>query len=499
MPELTVGQLPVGKYVSEPLYLEKGYYLLTKDLVVNENLLTLLKKWRYQSVLFEGQFIDETAAMSATMKEAMQWIAENTKAKAQAAANEKAEKLARLEAQKAAAVAAIAAKSAAQSKPASQAAATTEATTPNAKPQTVQQLISEQAKTQTEVKVAATATAEDTTKAAQPSIAEVPRIIEASETPPEVKRASLEFYLETLKYFAGVFQNFRVSKHIDEKIYSKKVVEMLDAFTKDRHTFLHLPNVKSNNYLIVDSVKSCFLTLALAESIKMPRARLIELGIAAILHDIGMLLIPSDLYLHSGVLTQAQIEKIREHVLIGSKALKDAGFANEVVQSVGEHHEAYDGSGYPFRMKGDEISLYGRILGITCSYVAATSTRVFRDKKPAHSGVLDILQKSGTVYDPKLSKLFILLLGLYPIGCVCQLQNGQIGVVVNTTPTDPKSPHVKIIMDDENKISARFEVIQAGNSQWAVKRVLTDQEIESIKAKFNEANLFFKVKSLFEG
>lgn len=448
MEKIALENLVVGKYFTKPLYLDKSFILLNSDLPVTKEMIERLKRWGFHTVLTDGEQVSQSYVMKEAFKLAVQTAA-----------------LRKNEAEPAA------------PKPTS--------STSFAIPESS--------------KKSAAASTPPLSSAPISAVDQEPQVIEIKEEEEnEKRRASLEYYLNTLNFFSKVYKGFALTHTLNVKMISEKIVEMHDALKNDKETFLHLPDVQANNYVIVDSVKSAYYAMSLAELIKLPPHRQIDVGIAAVLHDIGMFLIPSALYLHDRKLTPNELMKVREHVTLSSKAIKEAGFSNEIVQAVQEHHECFDGSGYPFKSSGDSISTYGRILGIICSYVAMTSNRLFRRKRNAHLGVIDILQKVNSLYDPTITKAFVLMLSLYPLGCFVELTSGQIGVVIKTSIENPKGPIVKIVMDKDRKILPSFKAIQSGYGSAVIKSALDDDEVKKIKDQFQREGLLESNLSLFQ-
>lgn len=443
MDKIALEELAEGKYFTHPLYLDKSFILLNSDLPVTKEMIARLKRWGFNSLLSEGTQVSQSPVIKEAFRMAVQ-----------TAAHKKTQPI----------------------------------------PSTEQPKTEEKKNLSTEKQPTPLPKEKET-----PSfiVDQEPQTVEIKEEV-EKRNSSLEYYLTSLNFFSRIYKEFAVTRHLNVKTISDKIVEMHDALKSDKDTFLHLPDVRANNYVIVDSVKSAYYAMALAELIKLPTHRQIDVGIAAVLHDIGMFLIPSALYLHDRKLTAAEISKIREHVNLGVKAIKEAGFSNEIVQAVQEHHECYDGSGYPFRSTGNTISIYGRILGIICSYVAMTSNRLFRSKRNAHSGVIDILQKVNTLYDPTITKAFVLMLSLYPLGCFVELANGQIGVVIKTSIENPKGPIVKLVLDENKKIRIPFKAIQSGQGSALIKNALSDEEVKKIKEQFKEEGLLERHLDLFQ-
>ena len=310
--------------------------------------------------------------------------------------------------------------------------------------------------------------------------------IEIDDETYNLKVDSISYYMKTLKLFNKIFRIFSQTGELNHNLITDKVKQMSDKLLIDKDTFLHLPDVDSDNYIIVDSVKATFLALALSNLLKLPKYRQIEIGIAAAIHDIGMFRIPSKLYLNERKLNPEELKKIKEHVQIGTKAAKESGFSKEIVQGIQEHHEKFDGSGYPFKSISNSISLYGRILEVICDYVASTSNRMFRRKKGNHFGIVDILKQTNKLYDPSIAKAFILMLSIYPLGTFVELMDGKKGLVIKTSMNDPKHPIVKIMLGENNQQLEMAKEIHTLKDGCHIKRALSEMESMELKNSFKK-------------
>jgi putative nucleotidyltransferase with HDIG domain len=132
-----------------------------------------------------------------------------------------------------------------------------------------------------------------------------------------------------------------------------------------------------------------------------------ELYLAAMLHDIGKIGIPDELLNREGKLTEEQFQQIRSHVTVGASMLKALGEMNPIVPLILHHHEAWDGSGYPDGLEGEEIPLMSRILAVADSYDAMTSDRPYRKAMSRSRAIDEIKRCSGTCFDPRVVEAFL--------------------------------------------------------------------------------------------
>jgi putative nucleotidyltransferase with HDIG domain len=135
-----------------------------------------------------------------------------------------------------------------------------------------------------------------------------------------------------------------------------------------------------------------------------------ELYLAAMLHDIGKIGVPDDLLNRPGNLSQVEMERVRNHVVVGASMIEMLGEMHPIVPLIRHHHECYDGSGYPDGLKGEQIPLVSRIIAVADMYDAMTSDRPYRKRRTHQFAVEEILTASGTKIDPRVAEAFLAVL-----------------------------------------------------------------------------------------
>jgi len=171
-----------------------------------------------------------------------------------------------------------------------------------------------------------------------------------------------------------------------------------------------------------------------------------------VFHDIGKSCIPLTVLNKPGSFSEQEWTVMRRHPVLGVKELLKLkgvdALTARIMQGSFEHHLNLDGSGYPRVEYPRGMSLSGRIVAVADCYDALTSSRVYHRVAETPDATLRyILERSGTIYDPILAKLFVNALGVYPVGTLCQLSSGELGVVMRSNP-DPEQwerPRVKVI------------------------------------------------------
>ncbi len=132
-----------------------------------------------------------------------------------------------------------------------------------------------------------------------------------------------------------------------------------------------------------------------------------ELYLAAMLHDIGKIGVPDDLLNRPGNLSEEEMERVRNHVVVGASMIEMLGEMHPIVPLIRHHHECYDGSGYPDGLRGEQIPLISRIIAVADMYDAMTSDRPYRKRRTHKFAVDEILSVSGIKIDPKVVEAFL--------------------------------------------------------------------------------------------
>jgi HD-GYP domain-containing protein (c-di-GMP phosphodiesterase class II) len=243
--------------------------------------------------------------------------------------------------------------------------------------------------------------------------------------------------------FSAVFRQEPVSFNQ----VAERVKQSLDRIREDQRYLLRVLKFTGRaheDFLVSHTVKSTIIAIILGFYIKLPSHRLIELGVAALFHEVGMIKLPVKVHLNTRSLSPAERKLIYTHPTLGYHTLKAYEFPLAVSIAALEHHERENGSGYPRRLSSDKISLYSKIIAVACSYDAISSYRPHRETRDEYTGMLELLKNEGKQYDDTIIRALVYSLSLYPIGLYVMLSNGRKGQVVDVNPENPRFPIVQI-------------------------------------------------------
>ncbi len=147
--------------------------------------------------------------------------------------------------------------------------------------------------------------------------------------------------------------------------------------------------------------------VAIGEKMDFGKKEIKSLRLSALLHDVGKIGISENVLDKHGKLNDNEYKQIKEHPIIGAKIVGQISNSEKIVPGILEHHERYDGKGYPYGKKGRDISLFGRIIAVADTFDAMTSTRSYRKALPFQVAIEEIVDKSGNQFDPSVVKAFV--------------------------------------------------------------------------------------------
>ncbi len=311
-------------------------------------------------------------------------------------------------------------------------------------------------------------------------------------TDEEKLEISRNVYKEYTGWILKVFTHFSTHTQLDKDDISTKIKNLCFFMKDNSKYFLRITNENyqfTKIYLVYHSMRTIVISLVIGLQLRMPLSKLIELGITALLHEIGMIRIPPQIYLTDRILNKKEKKQLSTHPLLSCQILQIADFPLSIQNGVLEHHERENGSGYPRGLTGEKISLFGKIVAIACVYDGLISNRSFKEGLTSHEAVIELLRNDSKQFDPTIIKALIYSLSLYPIGTYVYMANGKTALVNDINPADFKCPFVEILGEtDEN---GKPLIVQTNESDLKISRVLTAKEVEeTIKPKTsdNEAN-----------
>jgi putative nucleotidyltransferase with HDIG domain len=310
----------------------------------------------------------------------------------------------------------------------------------------------------------------------------------AREPAQEIRRVSLEeelgrakkLHSEANRVVKGMLQDIRLGRQIEMDRVEPLVEQMVDSIFRNQDALLPLARLKEHdNYTFQHSVSVCALLVSFARSLGLERAVIKEIAIGGLLHDVGKAQVPDEILNKPAKLTEAEFTKMKSHVVQSIIILQNTpGISQIALDVAGQHHERYDGSGYPNKLKGGEISLYGRMGSIVDVYDALTSDRVYHKGMAPTAALGRLLEWSTFHFDPELVRAYVRSVGIYPTGSLVRLESGRLGVVMEQHQDKPMQPRVKVMF---HAVHQRYLTPEIVDLAWpgCQDRILGHEEYEA--------------------
>ncbi|MBF0587604.1 MAG: HD-GYP domain-containing protein [Magnetococcales bacterium] len=255
----------------------------------------------------------------------------------------------------------------------------------------------------------------------------------------------------------NVLEDARLGKQVPVGPVKDVVEGMVDSMFRNEDAMLSLSQIKQKDeYTFMHSVNVGVFLMAFCRSMEMDEQTIIDVGVGALLHDIGKMRTPPEVLNKPGRLTDEEFQIMRDHVVYSNKILTEApGISEAAIQVASQHHERFDGTGYPHNLKGDDIDLFGQMSAIVDVYDAITSDRCYHKGMIPHVALQKMLEWSKHHFKVELYQSFVKCVGIYPLGTLVRLKNGLLGVVVESSRESLLHPVLRIIIDANKRRKLR--------------------------------------------
>ena len=258
-------------------------------------------------------------------------------------------------------------------------------------------------------------------------------------------RATVERSKEAV---SRMFSEVRMGHAVDAADVAPLVDEIAESVARDATAMLKVTRLKNKDeYTYLHSVAVCALMINFARRLNLPEEEVRDLGMAGLLHDVGKMSVPSALLEKPGALEPGERRVVQSHPEQGYHLLrKSRNVSSAVLDVCLHHHERIDGTGYPERLTGDQLTLHARMSAICDVYDAVTSNRPY--KRPwSPSEALARMRSWEGHFDPALFAIFIESIGIYPVGGLVRMGDNMLALVIAGNDEDPTAPHVRRFYD----------------------------------------------------
>lgn len=251
----------------------------------------------------------------------------------------------------------------------------------------------------------------------------------------------------------NVMDNLTLSDHISVEEVKETVNEIVNQLMKNDEIVINLAEIRAtDDYTFGHSVNVGVLSIVTGISMGYLKDDLMELGVGAILHDVGKMRVPQEILQKPGKLTNEEYDEIKKHTIYGYDILKSNDGISETSKRIALlHHERFDGNGYPNEISGEKIHQFARIVSVADVYDALTTDRVYKDKIKTYQAIEYMISAGGHQFDYNIVRKFLSNIAIFPLGKGVILNTGQKGYVVKVRKDFPTRPVIKIIYNPNNK------------------------------------------------
>ncbi|TDF42416.1 HD-GYP domain-containing protein [Alteromonadaceae bacterium M269] len=275
---------------------------------------------------------------------------------------------------------------------------------------------------------------------------------------------------------------------IDVKQVEAMSNKLVDSLERNSNALLCLTSIREkDSYLLEHSINVGIMLATFATYLGFDKAKIQKLAFAGVIHDIGKIKVPDEILHKPGKLTDDEFVIMRNHVNYGGDYLSQFDdLEPSILETVMQHHEKIDGTGYPNKLRDDEIGMYGRMISIVDCYDAMTAERVYKKGMPSMKAMKILMRESGVHFDGDLVRKFIQCIGLYPAGTLVKMKSQKVGLVTKVNQAKPLEPEVKIFYCAKNRhyLASRDINLAASHCKEEIEEVIKAEDYKIDFQKF---------------
>lgn len=282
---------------------------------------------------------------------------------------------------------------------------------------------------------------------------------------PFVEVIDNQLRIEAVSKIKNAFLTAEKQPSTQEILHQKKDIgdlldKLIDDIIKNKHLMINMIDLKVfDDYTFYHSVNVAVIAMVLGVAKNLARSQLYKLGLSALLHDIGKIMISKSILDKPDRLTPEEFEIMKGHSEEGYSYLKNIyDVPVPIYMAVKFHHEQYNGSGYPSGLTKNDIPLFSKLIMIADVFDALTSDRVYRKGLSPSEAVEYIMGNSGQMFDPEVVDIFLKKVAPYPVGSAIQLSDNRVGIVTDNFEDFGLRPTLKIIKENGSFVESAYPV-----------------------------------------
>ena len=297
---------------------------------------------------------------------------------------------------------------------------------------------------------------------AAPNAAAEPREAEAAPEKlivslPEVQenKGSYRSYMDLVLRLDDICTSIAYKMPIESRDLDAIISRILQAVRDERQSYIEfiLGGEIEGHDMAKSLINTAILSALIAMELKLPNHKVMQIVTGALLHDVGMLRMPKEIVQKKGGLSPEELKRIQSHPLLTHHIVtKELSLPENVGVIVLQHHERWDGEGYPRHISGESIDLGARIVSVADAFEAMVSKKPYRKSMLGYQAMKNLLSDNMRSFDPNIIRTFIQTMGIYPIGSIVLLNNGAIARVIKVMPLAALRPRIKILVDESGKV-----------------------------------------------
>lgn len=272
----------------------------------------------------------------------------------------------------------------------------------------------------------------------------------------------------------------------------KSVSLLIEDIMSNQHLLIQLEDIhSSDDYLFFHSINVAVFSIMIGITLGYTESKLMDIGLGALMHDIGMVMIDQGILKKPGPLDPKELEQLKEHPEIGFNILRTYREVSTMSAHIAyQHHERISGTGYPRQLEGRQIIEFAKVVAVADTFDAVISDRPYR-KGYSNAEAVTVLEKLANDYfDPEVVEAMVSNVAVYPVGSILALNTGQLAVVTGVTRSNRERPLIHIITDDKGYlINNPIKVDLKMTDKIVIKRRLSQEEVAQFKTNMQSRSL----------